>query len=300
MSAAGRGLAEELVRSLGAAVNRTVKASDQRTGSVSADELPARLAGPSAAFCLELGGVCRGRAAALLSAPLAGTLAGLLKGLEGDKLAAASEAELADQDLEELSAAVGGALAGFAEKLVAAIGESPGLGMGDALLLPADQAGELVSLLGPGPYPLVSFDAEVEELAGGKAAIVFPSSFAEEPPGTADWAEGAAVAPRVAPAGPASEAIARLHPNISRILRLKLPVSVTVAEKDMPVSAVLSLAPGAIIEFNKSADEDLDLRVNDHRIAAGEVVIIGERFGIQLRTIDGLQQRIRKLGDSRP
>jgi hypothetical protein len=29
-------------------------------------------------------------------------------------------------------------------------------------------------------------------------------------------------------------------------------------------------------------------------------VTIGDRFGIQLRTIEGLQQRIRKLGAARP
>ena len=132
--------------------------------------------------------------------------------------------------------------------------------------------------------------------------MIFPGSFAAMPAPASE--EGGVPQPvpegGTLPTAPRGDVLGRLHPNIQRILRLKLPLSVVVAEKQMPVETVIKLGPGTIIEFNKSADEDLDLRVNDQKIGAGEVVIIGERFGIQLRSIDGLQQRIRKLGNSRP
>jgi flagellar motor switch/type III secretory pathway protein FliN len=47
----------------------------------------------------------------------------------------------------------------------------------------------------------------------------------------------------------------------------------------------MNLVPGSIIEFRKSAEELLDLRVGDITIARGEAVIQNERFGLQIRTM---------------
>jgi flagellar motor switch protein FliN/FliY len=169
------------------------------------------------------------------------------------------------------------------------------LGLGDALLVEPGAPAELLKLLGRGPYPTCAFTLEVEGLASGLALILFPASFAVAPDAGASAAAAPGEAGVPAPireAGPLNT----LHPNIQRILHLKLQVSVILAEKTMDLDAVIKLNPGTIIEFNKSADENLDLVVNGQRIGAGEVVIIGERFGIQLRQIEGLQQRIRKMG----
>jgi len=294
-------LAAELGRSLEAAVSKSVRIGEAELSSAEPGELTGRLSGPAAALCLEFGGAVQGRAAVIIEAGTANTLVGLLRNMEGEDLAAKSDAELEDEDLEELGVAIGGSLAGLAEKLGAAVGETPGLGLGDAFRVKEGDPGELLALLGAGPYPVATFELSVEELASGSAMLVFPGSFGELP-NPAVEAPAAEPVPEVGElrTGPATGVVETLHPNIQRILRLKLPVSVVVAEKDMNVETVLGLAPGTIVEFNKSADEDLDLRVNHHKIGEGEVVIIGERFGIQLHQIEGLRQRIRKLGAARP
>jgi flagellar motor switch protein FliN len=304
LTMAGNDLAAELGRSLEAAVSKPVKVSETELSSVSADQLPALISTPSAVICLELGGVCQGRAAVLISSRVTAALVGLLKNLEGDELSARIESDLVDEDLEELGVAVGGSLAGLAEKIGSAAGETPGLGLGDTFRVSAEDPGELLALLGNGPYPVAKFDMSVDELASDPALLIFPNSFESIPHVATDDtnptapAANAPVAP--AQAGPTSEVVSGLHPHIARILRLKLPVSVVVAEKEMALESVITLAPGAIIEFNKSADDDLDLYVNDHKIGEGEVVIVGERFGIQLHVIEGLRQRIAKLGAARP
>lgn len=301
MASAGKGLVEELARSLEVAVSRPVKAGAADVVTVAGDELAAKIAGPAAAFCLEFGGVCKGRAAIVMGARLIAALVGLLKGLEGAELTAKIAAPPVDEDMEELGVTVAGALVGLAEHLGTTIGEAPGLGLGDALLVPEGDPGELLTLIGAGPYPVAGFELEIDELAKGPALILFPGSFSAMPaPGGEEQPVPQPVpAGGVLPEAPRSNVIAKLHPNIQRILRLKLPVSVVLAEKQMPVETVVKLGPGTIIEFSKSAEADLDLRVNDQRIGTGEVVIIGERFGIQLRTIEGLQQRIKKLGGAR-
>lgn len=298
MASAAKGLVEELVRSLEVAVSRPVKSGSLDVATVPGAELAARIGGPAAAFCMEFGGVCKGRAAIVVAAKTVAALVGLLKGLEGDDLAAKIDAPPADEDIEELGVTVAGALVGLAERLGTAIGEAPGLGLGDALLLPDGQVDELLTLLGSGPYPAAVFEMEIEGLTRGPALIIFPGSFAAMPAPAGQ--EG--IAPQPLPEGgtlppdPSSDVLSNLHANIQRILRLKLQLSVVVAEKQMPVEKVITLGPGTIIEFNKSADDDLDLRVGNQKIGAGEVVIIGERFGIQLRSIEGLRQRIKKLG----
>ncbi|MHC4915411.1 MAG: FliM/FliN family flagellar motor switch protein [Planctomycetota bacterium] len=299
MARAARGLASELASALGAALSRTVTSGTVEVFQVFEEELTDQLGGRSAAFCLELSGVCTGRIAIVFSSEAVGALAGLIRGLKGKSLSAKVKAEFDSSDVEELGVTVAGALGGLAEKLNKAVGETPVLDLGDTLTVPADDADELVALLGPGPYPIASFDVTVRPKIKGHALIVFPASFVAMPEagGKGDPAEPGA---GDLPATTATGVIRGLHANIRRILGLTMPVAVVVADKDMTLEAALRLAPGVIIEFSKRADADLDLFVNHHKIGSGEVVTIGERFGIQVRHIEGLEQRIRKLGAARP
>jgi flagellar motor switch protein FliN/FliY len=42
------------------------------------------------------------------------------------------------------------------------------------------------------------------------------------------------------------------------------------------------LAPGAVLSLAKVAGEKLDLRVNNHLVARGEAVAVGDRYGIRI------------------
>ncbi|HQL54989.1 MAG TPA: FliM/FliN family flagellar motor C-terminal domain-containing protein, partial [Phycisphaerae bacterium] len=48
-------------------------------------------------------------------------------------------------------------------------------------------------------------------------------------------------------------------PNVRRLLRLRVPVIVQLASRPMPISNVRDLSVGAIIEFEKSVEDPLDL-----------------------------------------
>jgi len=81
-----------------------------------------------------------------------------------------------------------------------------------------------------------------------------------------------------------------------RILRLRVPVIVRLAYRSMPVKAIRALAPGSIIEFEKSVEEDLELLINNHPIGRGVCVKVGEYFGVRLTAIEDRAQRIRSMG----
>ena len=72
-----------------------------------------------------------------------------------------------------------------------------------------------------------------------------------------------------------------------------LPVVVTarLAEKKIELGQLRSLTPGALITFNKSCEDLLDLYVNNHRYCRGEAVKIGEKFGLKINEVGVVEVR---------
>jgi len=88
--------------------------------------------------------------------------------------------------------------------------------------------------------------------------------------------------------------------NVIRVLKIQLPVSVLMAEKQVPLEYVMNLGPGRVVEFEKPCDELLDILVAGKKIGSGEVVKVGERFGIVVREIGGVRERVEQLGSFGP
>lgn len=93
-----------------------------------------------------------------------------------------------------------------------------------------------------------------------------------------------------------SELYKHASPEVRRILRVRVPVLVQLATKPMPVSTIRRLSAGAIIEFEKSVEEDLELYVRNRKIGDGNAVKVGEHFGLRITEIDSRAERIKSLG----
>ena len=75
-------------------------------------------------------------------------------------------------------------------------------------------------------------------------------------------------------------------PSYSRsLLRVKLPVLVTLAEKKQTLRRILELAPGSIIQFDKSCEDMLELAVGQQPVALGEAVKVGDKFGLRVTSM---------------
>ncbi len=85
--------------------------------------------------------------------------------------------------------------------------------------------------------------------------------------------------------------------ELSTILRLRVPVVVQIGHCEMPMEKVLSLGPGAIIELEKPAEDDLDLMVNNKLIGHGRAVKVGENFGIRITSIGTAAERVQAMGE---
>ena len=69
---------------------------------------------------------------------------------------------------------------------------------------------------------------------------------------------------------------------IDRLLDLSLPVAVEFGRTHMTVQELLQLGRGSVIQLDRLAGEPIDVFVSDRKLAEGEVVVIGEHFGVRI------------------
>jgi flagellar motor switch protein FliN len=94
---------------------------------------------------------------------------------------------------------------------------------------------------------------------------------------------------------PAVHGISAARNDIELVLDIPVQLTVELGRVRVPIKNILQLAQGSVIELDGLAGEPLDVMVNGCLIAQGEVVTVGERFGIRLTDIITPSERIRKL-----
>ena len=105
-----------------------------------------------------------------------------------------------------------------------------------------------------------------------------------------------------APAAPVARQPATVSslPQYSRsLLRIQLPVVVTLANKQQALRRITQLGPGSIIHFDKSCEEMLQLDVGGQKVATGEAVKVGDKFGLRINAMVLPEERFVPLGTAR-
>ena len=72
---------------------------------------------------------------------------------------------------------------------------------------------------------------------------------------------------------------------LGMLLDLTLPVSIELGRTSMTVQEILRLGRGSVIQLERLAGEPIDIYVGDRRFAEGEVVVLGEHFGVRISRI---------------
>lgn len=83
---------------------------------------------------------------------------------------------------------------------------------------------------------------------------------------------------------------------LDRVLNIPMDLTVVLAETTMSLKDVVGLTQGIILEFQKTVDQPLELRIHNKKIAAGEAVKIGEKFGLQVTQIGTPRETAKLLG----
>ncbi|HYW50520.1 MAG TPA: flagellar motor switch protein FliN [Gemmatimonadaceae bacterium] len=72
---------------------------------------------------------------------------------------------------------------------------------------------------------------------------------------------------------------------MSMLMDLTLPVSIELGRTTMSVQEILQLGRGSVVQLERLAGEPIDIYVGDRRFAEGEVVVLGENFGVRVTRI---------------
>jgi flagellar motor switch protein FliN len=69
---------------------------------------------------------------------------------------------------------------------------------------------------------------------------------------------------------------------ISMLMDVNLLFTVELGRTHMPIKHVLELQKGSVVELDRVAGEPVDVYVNEHLMARGEVVVVDDKFGIRI------------------
>lgn len=80
----------------------------------------------------------------------------------------------------------------------------------------------------------------------------------------------------------AAEAEASDPSSLGLLADVELELSVELGQARRNLRDILAMGPGSVMELDKHAGETVDLLVNGRLVARGEVVVIGEHYGIRI------------------
>lgn len=76
--------------------------------------------------------------------------------------------------------------------------------------------------------------------------------------------------------------------NLETILSIPVVVQVVLGSTSLPVSALMKLGRGAVVQLDQKLGEPVDVVVNGRVVARGEIVIVDEetsRYGVSLTQV---------------
>jgi len=83
--------------------------------------------------------------------------------------------------------------------------------------------------------------------------------------------------------------------GIELLLDIPLEVSVQLGRTSLPISELMSLSPGSVIDLDKLSGEPLDILLNNRLVARGEAVVVNDRYGVRIVEIIAASDRISGL-----
>ena len=73
--------------------------------------------------------------------------------------------------------------------------------------------------------------------------------------------------------------------DLDPVLDVPIKLTAILGRTKLPISEVLRLAEGSVLELEKAIGEPVELLVNDRLVARGEVVLVDHQLGVTLSEI---------------
>jgi flagellar motor switch protein FliN len=82
----------------------------------------------------------------------------------------------------------------------------------------------------------------------------------------------------------------RASDDLGAVYDIPVQLSAVLGKATMPVSQLLRLGRGAVVELDRKVGESIDVLVNNRLVARGEVVILDDRLGVTMTEIIKTEQ----------
>lgn len=74
-------------------------------------------------------------------------------------------------------------------------------------------------------------------------------------------------------------------PSMDALLDISMPVAIEIGRASMTVQEILQLGVGSVVQLDRNVGEPVDIYVSDRKFAQGEVVVMGEHFGVRITKV---------------
>ena len=86
-----------------------------------------------------------------------------------------------------------------------------------------------------------------------------------------------------------------MSPGIELLLDVELEAALRFGCKELPLSEILDLGPGDVVQLDRNVADPVDLIVGDKIVARGEVVLVNGNFGLRVTEVASPRKRLESI-----
>ena len=73
--------------------------------------------------------------------------------------------------------------------------------------------------------------------------------------------------------------------DVEALLDVEVEITAVLGTTNMPISQILKLGRGAVVQLNRSVGEDIEVHANNRLVAKADVIVVDDRLGVTMTKI---------------
>lgn len=73
--------------------------------------------------------------------------------------------------------------------------------------------------------------------------------------------------------------------DVEALLDVEVEITAILGTTSMPISQILKLGRGAVVQLNRSVGEDIEVHANNRLVAKADVIVVDDRLGVTMTEI---------------
>lgn len=120
-------------------------------------------------------------------------------------------------------------------------------------------------------------------------------TYVAEQPGTRQQAGPVSISPAAFPEFTKGAVHPQIETNMELLMGVQLDVSVVIGSTKRKIREIADFGQGSVLELNKQTGAPADIVVNGQLIAHGDVIVVGDSFGVRITDIVGTKELMDSL-----